>query len=119
VSSLSQIDSATITAHDVATAARRHDPLAVDVLQNAGRLLGFGVANLVSLFDPQVVILSGGMADAAGLYLEPLREAMLERAQPIAAQRVKVVVSKIGGKANLLGCARLAWTSLQPPDKMR
>jgi glucokinase len=111
-SSLSGLDPAQITARDVAAAARRHDRLALDIFNKAGKLLGFAVANLVSLFDPEIVVLGGGMAAVAGLYLTSLQRAMLERAQPLAAKRVRIVVSKLGPKANLLGCARLAWESL-------
>ena len=107
--SLSELEASRITAHEVATAARQGDPLARDIYARAGRLLGFGVANIVSLFNPQVVVIGGGLAAAADLYLEHLRSAMFERAQPLAARRVKLVVSKLGGAANLLGCARLAW----------
>lgn len=110
-SSLAQLDTSKITAHDVAAAARRGDALAVDIFNRAGRLLGLAVANLVSLLDPQVIILGGGMAAVADLYLGPLRRAMLERAQPIAAKKVSVVVSRMADRVNLLGCARLAWES--------
>lgn len=112
-SCLSQLDPAQLTARDVAEAARRNDRLALDIFDKAGRLLGFGVANMVSLFDPEVVIVGGGMAEAADLYLESLRDAMLERAQPLAAREVRIVVSKLGAKANLLGCAHLAWKSVR------
>lgn len=111
-SSLSRLDPAQLTARDLATAARRRDRLALEVFNQFGKLLGFAVANLVSLFDPQMVVLGGGMAAAADLYLGPLRRAMLERAQPLAARQVRIVVSKLGAKANLLGCAGLAWKSL-------
>jgi glucokinase len=108
-SSLSRLDLAQINAHEVASAARQRDLVALDVFTRAGNLLGYAIANLVSLLDPQVVILGGGMAAAADLYLESLRRAMLERAQPVAAKQVKVTVSRLGDVANLLGCARLAW----------
>jgi glucokinase len=111
-SSLARLDLSQINAHEVASAARQCDLVAVDVFTRAGKLLGYGIANLVSLFDPQVVILGGGMAAAADLYLESLRSAMLERAQPVAAKQVKVTVSRLGDVANLLGCARLAWQQL-------
>lgn len=111
-SSLANLDLSKITAHDVAAAAREGDRLAVDIFNRAGRLLGFGVANLISLLDPEVIVLGGGMATVADLYLEPLRQAMLERAQPLAAEKVRVVVSKIADTVNLLGCARLIW---EPP----
>jgi glucokinase len=113
-SSLSEFDLSKITTHEVAAAARQGDRLALDVFHRAGRLLGFGVANMVSLFDPEVVIIGGGMAGAADVYLECLRRAMLARAQPLAARQVKLVVSKLADRANLLGCARLAWQSLSP-----
>jgi glucokinase len=108
-SSLAQLDLSKVTAHDVAAAARQGDRLAVDIFNRAGRLLGFAVANLVSLLDPEVVVLGGGLAAVADLYLGPLRHAMRERAQPLAADKVSVVVSGIAETVNLLGCARLAW----------
>jgi glucokinase len=114
-SSLAQLELSSITAYDVATAARQQDALAVDVFRRAGVALGYGIANIVSLLDPQVVILGGGMASVAELYLDPLRDAMFERAQPLAAKQVKLVVSKLGDKANLLGCAHMAWKHLKGP----
>ncbi len=106
---LSRLDVAKITAYDVAAAARRGDRLALDIFNASGRLLGFGVANLVSLFDPEIVVIGGGMAAAADLYLEPLKKAMFERAQPLAVKQMKLAVSNLGDVVNLLGCARLAW----------
>jgi glucokinase len=106
---LSRSDPSQVTAHEVAAAARHGDRLALDVFARVGALLGYGIANIVSLFDPQILILGGGMAAVVDLYLEPLRRAMFERAQPLAARQVKVAVSKLGDRANLLGCARLAW----------
>lgn len=110
-SSLAGQDLSKVTAHEVAAAARQGDALARDIFNRAGRLLGFAVANLVSILDPQVIILGGGMAAVADLYLPALRHAMLERAQPLAAKQVKVVVSRMAGAVNLIGCARLAWES--------
>ena len=109
ISSLSHIDLSRITAHEVAEAARKADHLAVEIFRHVGDLLGCGIANMVSLLDPQVIVLGGGLAAVADLYLDSLRSAMLERAQPLSAAQVKVVVSRLGDKANLLGCARLAW----------
>ncbi len=108
-SSLAELDISKITAHEVAAAARSGDGLALDVFRHAGRLLGFGIANLVSILDPEVIILGGGMAAVADLFLAPLGQAMFERAQPLAAKEVKIVVSTMADTANLLGCARLVW----------
>jgi glucokinase len=110
-SSLSRLKVAEITSPDVAAAARQGDPLARDIFQRAGRYLGFGVANLVSLLNPEIVVIGGGMAAAADLYLDSLKKAMFERAQPLAVRQVKISVSRLGNRVNLLGCARLAWES--------
>src|SRR5215471_6694365 len=110
-SSLALFDASKITAHDVAAAARQGDRLALDIFNLSGRLLGFAMANLVSLFDPEIIVLGGGMAAVADLYMASARKAMFERAQPLAVTKVKIAVSKLADTVNLLGCARLAWES--------
>ena len=112
---LSQVDVSTITAHEVAAAAHKGDRVAVEVFRRTGSILGYGIANIVSLLDPQVIVLGGGLAVVADLYLDSLRNAMLQRAQPLSAAQVKVVVSRLGEKANLLGCARLAFQHVRKP----
>jgi glucokinase len=102
-----------LTAADVAEAARRGDRAAQSVFQRAARALGAGVANLVSLFDPEVIVLSGGMAGAADLYLDELKRTVARYAQPLAAKQVKITISKLGPDANLLGMTRLANESLK------
>ncbi len=106
---------ANVTAYDVAAAARRADPVAIAVFREMGRLLGRGIANLVSLLDPEIVVIGGGMAGASDLYLDDLKKSMLEYAQPIAVKQVKIAVSRLGDKVNLLGCARLAWEAAGAP----
>jgi glucokinase len=107
---LEEIPAETVDAYKVAEAARRGDIVGIEVYLEAGRLLGYGVANLVSLFDPEIVVIGGGLAGASDLFLDALRKGMKERAQPIAGKKVKVVVSRLGGDANLLG---VAWAATQ------
>jgi glucokinase len=95
-------------AQDVANAARRGDRESVKIYREAGRILGHGVANLISLFDPEVVVIGGGLAKASDLFLDALQKAAMERAQPIAAKHVRIVVSRLESHANLLGVASLA-----------
>jgi glucokinase len=102
---LEAIPAETIDAHKVAEAARRGDSVGIEVYREAGRLLGYGVANLVSLFDPEMVVIGGGLAGASDLFLDALQKGMKERAQPIAGKKVRVAVSRLGGDANLLGVA--------------
>ena len=72
----------------------------------------YAVANLVSLFDPEIVVIGGGLASASDLFLDSLKKSMTERAQPLIGKQVRVMVSRLGGNANLLGVAQLAWRSL-------
>lgn len=106
---LEEIPLESINAYEVAEAARRGDALAIAVFLEAGRLLGCGIANMVSLFDPEVVVIGGGLAKASDLFLDALRKSMKQYAQPIAAKHVRIVVSKLGADANLLGAGQLAW----------
>lgn len=100
-------------AYEVAEAARRGDMVSIEVFLEAGRWLGCGVANLVSLFDPEIVVIGGGLAKASDVYLDALRKSMKERAQPIAGRKVRVRVSELGNDSNLLGAARVAWEKVR------
>ncbi|HKU20786.1 MAG TPA: ROK family protein [Terriglobales bacterium] len=100
-----------LTTEAIALLAREHDPLARQIFQRMGKLLGLAVANLISLFDPEVLIVSGGMIAAADLFFEILKETALARCQPLAARQVQIRLSRLGNEANLLGAARLALTA--------
>jgi len=113
---LDEIPAEKITAYAVAEAARRGDLVSIAVYLEAGRLLGYCVANLVSLFDPEIVVIGGGLAKASDLFLDALRKAMKERVQPIAGKQVRVVGSRLGGEANLLGAA---WAARKSVDQRR
>ena len=98
-----------VTAEQVADLARRGDRTAREIFRAAGHLLGLGVANLISLFDPEVVVLTGGLTKAADLFLDELQGTALARCQPLLAHKVKIRVSKLQLTANLLGAAKLAF----------
>src|SRR6185437_10706256 len=105
---LAGLPASELTAEIIARMAREHDPFARQIFQRAGKLLGLAVANLISLFDPQVVIVSGGMSAAADLFYDTLKETALARCQPLAAKQVQIKLSRLGNDANLLGMGYLA-----------
>jgi glucokinase len=105
-------DSGTVTAETVAAAARRNDPLAIEVIADAVTYLGMGIANIVSILNPEVVVLGGGLFQAADLFLEPVRREFGRWAQPLAARSVRIELSTLGENAGLYGCGRLAWDAL-------
>jgi len=97
-----------ITAEMVAAAARAGDKAACRVLEEVGTNLGLGVANIVSLLNPEVVVLGGGLAAIGNLLLAPLRKAVRQWGQPLARRQVRIVISSLGEEAGILGAARYA-----------
>lgn len=97
-----------ITAETVVEAARRGDAPALGIIRAAAHFLGMGVANIISILDPEMVVIGGGLAQAGELLLEPLRRTALERAQPLAAKKVKIEASRLGGDAGAIGAAAIA-----------
>jgi glucokinase len=102
-----------ITAEVVAAAARRGDATARRVLEEVGSNLGRGVAGIISLLNPDVVVLGGGLASAGDLILRPLRRAARQWGQPLATRQVRIVRSQLGEDAGILGAARYAFIRLK------
>jgi glucokinase len=96
----------------VAEAARRGDPAACEVVAEAVTYLAMGVANIVSILNPEVVVLGGGVFQAVDIYLEPVRREFRRWAQPLAARAVRIEPSALGEDAGLYGCGTLAWEAL-------
>jgi glucokinase len=92
-------------------AARDGEPSACAALDRAIRYSAMGVANLISVLNPEAVILGGGVVQGAGdLMLELIRTEVRRWAQPIAASRCRIALTELGEDAGLLGAARLALT---------
>jgi glucokinase len=96
------------SAEEAAEAARRGDPAARRAVEETVEWLAMGIANLVSALNPQVVVLGGGLMQAADLFLEPVRRAVFRWAQPLAAPQCRIELTQLGEDAALFGAARLA-----------
>ncbi len=101
-----------VTAETVVAAARKGDSLALSILDTAVIYLGMGVANVVSILNPETVVLGGGLFRAADLLLVPVRKEFKRWAQPLAAKKVRIVLSALGEDAGLYGAAKLAWDNI-------
>lgn len=97
-----------ITAEKVALAAREGDSLALNIINEAATYLGVGMVNLVNIFNPEMIIVGGGVARMGDLLLNPARMVVRERAFPVAAEAVSIVSSQLGSDAGMLGAAILA-----------
>jgi glucokinase len=95
---------------DVFAAHERGDALAAKVIDNAIELWGMAAANLVSLFNPQMIVVGGGVFGPATRYLERIETEAKRWAQPIAIEQVQFVGSTLGSDAGLFGAGRLAMT---------
>lgn len=101
---------ARLEAGDLLAAHARGDALAAKVIDNAIELWGMAAANLVSLFNPQMIIFGGGVFGPATTYLERIKAEARRWAQPIAIEQVRFVGSRLGSDAGLFGAGRLAMT---------
>ncbi|MBM3173422.1 MAG: ROK family protein [Chloroflexi bacterium] len=94
-----------ITAETVATAAREGDLLACQVVNQCAAYLGVGLANLVNIFNPQLIIIGGGVCRMGGMLLRPARKVVKEKAFRLPARTVQIVKSRLGYDAGILGAA--------------
>ncbi len=99
---------ADLTAVDIFKAEQAGDPIARQVLAESITFWGMAVANLVSLFNPEMIILGGGVFESAARFLPRIREEAECWAQPISVKQVAIETSLLGADAGLYGAARLA-----------
>jgi len=97
-----------ITAEKVSMAAQGGDSLASDVISEAATYLGVGMVNLVNIFNPEMIIVGGGVAQIGDLLLDPVRQVVKERAFQLSAQAVRIVPAQLGDNAGVLGAAVFA-----------
>jgi glucokinase len=86
---------------------------AIELIALIGRRLGVGLANHVNIFNPEVIVIGGGLIAAGDLLLTPAREEMERRALPFPRDLVRVVPAHFGGDAGLIGAAALAFDGLE------
>jgi glucokinase len=96
-------DVSKITAAMVYEAAKRGDTLAADVVRDTGRFIGIGLANLLNVFNPEVVIIAGGVTQAGEDLLTPIRTEVKRRAFKAAVDACRIVPGALGGTAGTVG----------------
>lgn len=97
-----------ITAKTVLEAARRNDPMATEIWNDACRYLSVGVANIFTLLAPEVVIIGGGMAAAGEMLFEPLRRITPQFVTMIPHEKINVVPAQLGTESGIFGALVLA-----------
>jgi glucokinase len=84
------------------------DPVARASIEVIGRNLGVGLANLVNIFEPEVIVIGGGVIAAGEMLLGPAREEMMRRALAPGRDEVRVEAAAFGSEAGMIGAALLA-----------
>jgi len=104
-----------LDAADVNRAQIDGDALAKEVWDRAMYFLAIGCVNLARLFDPEVIILGGGMAKAGENLNEPLRHHYNELCWTLTESKTSLVLSALGNKAGVIGAAAIAWKHFGKP----
>jgi glucokinase len=107
LTALAAKDPGSPTAAEVAAAVRRGDPLAREVWQAAMADLGAGIVSVIHLYNPDIVVLGGGVSRSADLLLPAVNRVVAERAMPTLAASVRVVTAALGDDVGIVGAASL------------
>jgi glucokinase len=101
-----------VDAHRLVRLAQEGESRAVEILAGIGRHLGAGIATLVNVFNPELVVIGGGFAAAGEFLLEPARPVIARDSLGDAGDQVKVVRAELGTAAGLIGAGLIGFESL-------
>jgi glucokinase len=105
-------DPAHLTPETIIRAARSGDSLALSVVTDVCGWIGRGVAELISIFNPEIVIIGGEMGVALRPFLNEVRREARLWAHPLAARQCRILSATLGRNTGLLGAARMARLNL-------
>lgn len=99
--------SSTVTAEQICERARKGELLAIRAVQRQARYLGLGLANLINLFAPEVIVLGGGMMKSASLFMDGIRETIAKGCRFVPFDLNRLVLESLGADAHLKGAAQV------------
>jgi len=102
-----------VTAKVIQTAAEQGDALARELVAEAGYYLGVGLANLINIFNPEVIVIGGGLSNMGDMLLEPAFKVAGERAYKEAYQVVRFALAELGENSGALGAAAFAFREMK------
>lgn len=103
-----------IDARAVGAAAEAGHKGSIVILERAGTALGVGLANFANIFNPDMIVIGGGLARVGDLLLEPAERAFYSYALPAIASTVTITGSSLGTKTGIFGAAALVFHNHQP-----
>jgi glucokinase len=96
-----------LTAKQICQLARQGDELARHAVEREANYLGLGLANLINLFVPDVIVLSGSVMKSAALFLDRIRKVISQGCRFVPFEKTELVLASLGEDANLIGAARV------------
>jgi glucokinase len=97
-----------VSGHDVVRAAEQGDADAIELFERLGRNLGVGLAAMANAFEPQFIVIGGGLSRVAELFVDAARAEAAARALPAIWERVTVSLARGGARAGVIGAGVLA-----------
>jgi len=97
-----------VTAQIIHSAAEQGDRLAKKLITRTGYYVGVGLANLINIFNPELIVIGGGLSNIGDMLLEPAFKTAGERAYKEAFQAVRFASAELGRNSGVLGAAAFA-----------
>lgn len=104
-----RIDPDNIQLEDIIDAARHDDFLAIDLIGKVGESIGRGIALLINIFNPELVILGGSLAATEDYIRLPIKSAINKYSLSMLNNATALKMSKLGDEAGVIGACLLAW----------
>jgi glucokinase len=101
-------DDGRVSGREAVSAAQDGDPDALALFDELGRNLGIGIASVVNAFEPEQVVIGGGLSRAAELFIDRAREEAAARALPTLFANASISIARAGAEAGVIGAAVLA-----------
>lgn len=96
-----------ITARKICERAQTGDQVALQAVEHEAYYLGLGIANLINLFTPDAIVLSGSVMKSATLFLDRIREVIRRGCRFVPAEKTELTLASLGDDTNLIGAARV------------
>ena len=101
-----------ISAKDIFEMSYKKDPIAEKVVKENANLIGIGLANLITIFAPEIIVVGGGMSEARDSYLNMIRESAFSNSLENCRSEVKLERAHLGSRAAIMGGAYYSLTRL-------
>ncbi|MEO5886407.1 MAG: ROK family protein [Anaerolineales bacterium] len=98
-----------LMANDIGEAASKGDTAAIEIIRDSGRLVGSVLAGLVEFINPEVIFIGGGISKIGFTLLSSIRQAILQRANPLSTRDLRVEYSQLGDTAGVVGAIALTF----------